>query len=739
MIKKIILVHSLLLLLTVNMFAKQVDESTAKSVAQNFLSTQSNLKINRNQLNLNLAYKAQSATRSKDGKAENYFYVFNNESKGFVIVSADDAATPILGYSDEGVFDANDMPSNAQNWLKGYEEQIKYIIANEVATNKEVENQWQQLKEGNSATRGALSATSVAPLLKTQWNQGQYYNDLCPYDEKSDYANKRVPIGCVVTAMAQVMKYWNYPVNGIGSHSYSHNKYGTLSADFANTTYDWNSMPNKATSPNTALATLIYHCGVSVNMNYGPDGSGAQVSEVVDALSGYFKYSSSIKLISRTDHTDEEWLSKLTDELDSKRVVYYSGRHFKTGVGADTVSAGHAFVFDGYDNNKLFHVNWGWGGKHDGYFQVQTLNSDDHWKWNNTNSAIIGIQPGAPITTNSCANEYEPNESISSAKAISSGSSIKAAIGSSGDNDYFSINLPSNGTLDVELTLPGIDLDFHVYNSSGTEVGKAVNGSTTAPETLNLPDLSSGTYYIRVFGYSNANSQECYTLKATTSGGNTTNSCVNAYEPNESISSAKAISSGSSIEAAIGSSGDNDYFSTYVPSNGTLNVELVLSGIDLDFHVYNSSGTEVGKAVNGGTTAPETLNLPDLSSDTYYIRVFGYSNASSQECYTLKATTTVVKMAEGVLSNNSERSLLEGTLSVYPNPAQLFVNVVVPKSLEVQMLEVYDVYGKLLFEQPVMSTEKVSVNIAELTSGVYLIRGIGMNGKVKTIERFIKE
>lgn len=330
------------------------------------------------------------------------FYVFVGLSgKGFVLVSADDCVTPILGYSGTNQFVADNMPDHVRGWLDDYENAIRLNRKRnrQIHTSNDVDNSvadiWEQLESG--AFTPPLS-TAVPPLVSTTWSQSPYYNNLCPYDST---AGSHVVTGCVATATAQIMKYHGWPAMGYGNHSYTHPYYGTLSADFASTNYAWDSMPNSLTSGSdsvqvAAVATLLYHVGVAVEMYYGVRSSAANNYNVANApsseqaLIAYFKYSSDIHAVFREAFTDEAWCGMLRAELDARRPILYSGR----GVG------GHSFVCDGYDANGYFHFNWGWAGNADGYFAMGSLNpitggvgGNGSGTFNLNNVAIIGIHP----------------------------------------------------------------------------------------------------------------------------------------------------------------------------------------------------------------------------------------------------------------------------------------------------------------------------------------------------------
>lgn len=343
------------------------------------------------------------------------YYVFNvGESRGFIIVSADDRAKAILGYSDSGSFDITNIPENLRYWLDSYAQELKQLVLipdeNSVTTNK-VELTTELIP---NKSKGAINA--VPPLLgNIKWDQGAPYNNFCPVINTPNTGD-RAAVGCVATAMAQIMKYYNWPVTGTGSNSYTTSTLGlNLSANFGATTYDWANLTDTYNASSTqaqkdAVATLMFHCGVATNMDYNTS-SGTSLSIAGIALKTYFGYDPNIQQYYRDYYTRTEWINMLKSELDAARPILYAG------VSA---SAGHMFVCDGYDENGLFHFNWGWSGMGNGYFEITALNPDDVGigggngeGYNSYQSIITNIRKPMPSSTSSYVFYMDENLSSS--------------------------------------------------------------------------------------------------------------------------------------------------------------------------------------------------------------------------------------------------------------------------------------------------------------------------------------
>lgn len=388
--KRLLILFFLATALSLLTNAKQVEENTARTVASNFFAS----RIDKNQLKtLPIPVLVCTSNDLKTGqaaatKAAPAFYVFNfTGNTGFIIISGDDIVTPVLAYSMEGSFSPAQTAPAAASWLNWYEEQIKDAVAGKLVATSEIESAWHDLAATGKSNLTNKSGNAVGPLIKLHWNQSPYYNQKCPWyfykDKTGKITDSALAVtGCVATAMAMVMKYHNYPRNGTGFYSYKTGQGGTLKADFGKTMYNWVNMPDTLSDKTTkeedeAVSTLMSHCGIAVEMNYGDPkggGSGAQVISggenikcTETALKTYFDYDPGMKGLSRLSYTDAEWTDLIKEDLNAGLPLLYAASELGQ-------PGGHAFICDGYDNTGKFHINWGWGNSgDDGYFEINAL------------------------------------------------------------------------------------------------------------------------------------------------------------------------------------------------------------------------------------------------------------------------------------------------------------------------------------------------------------------------------
>jgi hypothetical protein len=374
MIRKLSLVVLMLAILSQGLMAAFVGKNEATAAAKNFYYEYANQlkKVSYGDIQVS-SYQTWQA----DGKV--VFHIFNMKPEGFVIVAAEDNVTPVLGYSFEGVFTGSNMPPQMTAWFDGYAQQVVYHRVHHTNPDSKISADWKHLTAAQEQELQSPKSKFIQPLLITTWDQGSFYNELCP--QAAGGPGGRVWAGCVATAMAQVMYYYRYPSRGNGSHGYN-SSYGYLSANYGNTTYEWDKMLNALGASNISVATLLYHCGVAVDMMYSPTGSGAYSWDAAEALKNYFGYSSNTRLEDKDNYTDPQWSALLRQNLDNKKPMYYHGYG----------SGGHAFNVDGYQTDDYFHFNWGWSGSYNGYFYLNNLNPGGN-TFTNGQGAIVDIYP----------------------------------------------------------------------------------------------------------------------------------------------------------------------------------------------------------------------------------------------------------------------------------------------------------------------------------------------------------
>ncbi len=412
--KKIIL-GLLAMMVSMTLLAERISPDDAALVANNFMNVASAPGVKKAVAPKKMVRKATAE--------ENLFYVYENANgEGWVLVAANDAVAPILAYSETGHFRTDNQPTNVRGWLGKYNKFIQKIEADGVVAGEETTEQWNTLRKG---VRKAAAAAVVGPLVKTQWDQDDPYYNLCP-----GTGSNKAYTGCVATAMAQVMKYWEWPVKGTGSHTYQpldpnsqtgakSKRYGQQTANFGETTYDWANMLNKYTSSatsaqKTAVATLMFHCGVATEMMYGNDADGGSGTYTVnygdwsdnacaqnafvnffgykkEGLTGYMRDGYSYQGHQYySKWSDADWTAMIKEELDKQHPIMYAG------AGDE---GGHSFICDGYDNAGYFYFNWGWSGENDGYYLLSNLAPGSggagggSYDFSEDQDVIIGIVP----------------------------------------------------------------------------------------------------------------------------------------------------------------------------------------------------------------------------------------------------------------------------------------------------------------------------------------------------------
>jgi hypothetical protein len=431
-------------------------------------------------------------------------YIAEYEPEGFVFFRADTNAAPVKLYSEQGTF-SNLPPDFISVISTELTEELTAIKLHKRENMLSAVSQhilWDSLLADSrieSSAQKSAAATSGGPLLSSLWNQDSQYNTLCP--DAYDGPGGRAYAGCVATAMAQVMKYHNYPPQGNSSEIYQ-DKWGNCLAwhtgDFGATSYDWSNMPYRVTSSTdaaskTAVNLITYHAGISVSMDYEATGSGAQSSDVPDALRDYFKYDC-LDLSGRQGGSSyEPWYTRIKTEIDKNRPTYYS-------FIDDSIQIGHAVVCDGYQNGSDIHLNMGWGGTGNAWYNLNNI-SYGSYTFNTRHQAVFGICPEGELD-----DKYEPNDAREAAQDISPYLSqwlgeTKDGIGIQANEDWYKFTIAdAPATVMITCAFQNVEgnLELFLYQDT-TKV--AESRTTNDGEAISWIAQSPGTYYIHVDSY----------------------------------------------------------------------------------------------------------------------------------------------------------------------------------------------------------------------------------------------
>ncbi len=695
--KKNLIITSILSLCFIGIsFASKVEKNTAEKVARNFYYE----KINQFQeTDYNQITFASMDVIERNGQA--VYYIFNLKQKGFVIVSAEDAVYPVLGYSFESQFKSMGDNPAIDDWMTGYEKQIEHVVKSEITATEDIKSRWNNLQTNDpNEIMIPEDSKSVSPLIKSKWGQGTYYNKFCPADPAS--GDGRCPSGCTSTAMSQVMYYYRYPYTGFGTKTYSSN-YGYLTADFGNTTYDYDNMVNTPGNntgmSGVAISELMYHAGVGVSMDYGPDGSSAGLGAAASALKIFFLYSSSTSKIDRSGMSNSQWKNYLTANLENNKPVIYAG-YPSSGNGS-----GHAFVCDGYQGTEYFHFNWGWSGSSDGYFYIDNLNPGG-LDYNDGNRAVVNIYP---------KNSYP--YFCSNQKIINSTSGTFQD--GSGPMDYevnadcsWLITAPDNDSIiNYKLSFDALDTEagndiVTIYDGETTSdpVLGTFSGSTVPSGTL----TSSGKNVLVTFTSDGTNTSKGWQIKYTSTS-------VNYCNILTLTDGSGTLSDGS---------GDKNYSNNssclyFIRPTDATSVTLHFTKFETeavnDFVVITdaNNGTFLGKF--SGSNLP-----PSVTSHTGAIQLFFKSdwglNADGWEAYYDTLSSAGI----------DEINILE-SVEIYPNPAHNNLNIQLSlDSKETTFnINLVSVTGQIIYTEEIKNVSgdfTKQIDVSGFNKGVYFLQ-----------------
>ena len=738
--KKALFLMMTLALFVSQLIASPVDVNTALQLGLKYVQGNATKQV----ASLDLAYTQTTESGT------NALYVFNFDG-GYMIMAADDVAQPILAFGEEGCFDANNIPDGLAYYLRHYARQIEYAVTNNMTASLEIAEQWDQIRRygvirGERSTRG-----DVAPLISTNWNQDSPFNAYCPTGQGGP--GGRAYAGCVATAMSMVMKRWNWPDHGQGSHSYTPTGYATQSVDFESTYYQWDNMPNNVNNSNyQAIALLMYHCGVSVNMQYGPNGSGAHSQDVPDAIFNYFRYTKNANRLDRDLYTRYEWEEILISNLQEGFPMYYSGAEGNSG---------HAFVCCGYrESDRKFYFNWGWSGFNNNYFAIDALNTYSG-NFNDYQSVIIdmipdyvydGLIPAVTDLSVASPNAHSKvgvvswtNPTVSFDGTVLE--NIEQVVLLRNDQEVFSqANVAPGEVMTFEDNVPEYDCyTYRIYFMSNGAKGRSAEfkyqyGPTctwkVVGQTTNFQGWNGGKIQVKnnfgsVLQEVTMNNSTPISQQIAMPEGNVT---FNWVAPNSAVSNLTINiknSSNNSVYTFTGSSnqipamlytGDNDCAGCQPPTNLVGEYQWTNEGFgtllswDYDeepqsFKVYRSEdGVHYEMIATVDKILREYLDIVDAGD--YYYQVTAFRSYCESTPAWVDDETDYVHVEVTSVSEYGESGL-----SVYPNPANTLMSV---EAEGLQQVTICNVMGQVVKTQR-CTEDGIVINTADMASGIYTI------------------
>ncbi len=671
------------------LFAKEVSRAKAEKVAVNFFYQKSNQyadKINYLDISIINSYKI-----------ENAYYVVNLEN-GWVLVSADDAMPPVLGYNLSGSFPAPDkINKNAKSFITTYVDEVNYVRENNIDASAEISSQWETYSTLSPKVLNLNGDRDVDPLIDPiAWNQDSPWNADCPEDPAGPGGH--VYVGCVATAMSQIMYYWRFPLIGKGYKAYYQAPYGTISAHFDTTHYNWDGMKCSIDNRNIwDIALIGFHAGVSVQMDYGPNGSGSQSSRVPNALKSYFRYSNTAQFLEKNNYSQSQWENMMQANLDAGKPLYYSGY---------SSDGGHAFVCDGYQGSNYYHFNFGWSGSSNGFYTLQNVGG-----FNQGQGMVRNIYPGD--------NDYPyyangPDTLTENAGSFTDGSGPVENYPSGGVDASWLIS-PQTATDSIStIKLHFIKFDVaagdYVTVYDGATISDSVIGTYTGnqlPDNLTIDNKEVLVTFVAQNSAPGFNIE--YTTKAPTwCDGNTI-----IEDPSGTVTDG-------SINNFYYNNGATCIFILQHPEAVQYNIEFTEFATEADndlLTVYDGNNNKIG--TYSGSELPEPLTIPTSS-----VFITWASNASiNDQGWSFDFTVDGVGVDENVYGN----------LKVYPNPTNgtLYVDFNVEKASDMKVM-VSNINGQIVYEEnhnTFNGTYKKSIDLSDQSKGVYLLSIISNKGK----------
>ncbi len=634
----------------------------------------------------------------KKAESVTVYYIINFTSGGWVMVSATDLVRPVIAYSYSGYYQPDFEPENFRAWTGQYSAQIYEVILQNITQSNEISEMWDYyLSDDPEVFRTYERGRNIEPLLVSSWDQGLFYNEMCPPDAQGPGGHCLT--GCVPTCMGQLANYFRWPNTGVGEYSYDGGTYGTLSANFSESVYNWNEMPASITRNSLEAAEILYHFGVSCDLVYGPSGSGMYNHKAAYSLRTYFKYSPDTEYLYR-DSTNLNWDSVIISHLDQKIPMYYAG------WSVPNIN-GHAFACDGYENDNYFHFNWGWSGSYDGYFYTGNLNPGG----NNFNLAQELIINCFPDTVNYVYPVY--NTGADTVTAI-----MGTLDDGSGPVYYYNENQNCSWLISPADSVLSITLDFYRFSLDAGDTLYIYDGvSNTDPllaaiSGMEIPDpiASTGTKLFLEFITNETGNSEGWLVGYSSElpvfcSGNTM------------ISEASGTLSDGSGEANY----QNLTTCIWIISPGTtddINLEFTEFSTeeDHDFLTIYDGSTEIG-SFSGHETPPN-----QVATQGVLTLVFSTNSSITDLGWTANYYTGIV----------GQNEISKTTLEFYPNPVNEVLNI--NNTLEFNRVRIYTITGNLVIDLKINNQSDVKIITSGLSEGMYLME---LSGNRKSISEKI--
>jgi len=637
------------------------------------------------------------------------YYAFNIQPEGFIFVAAWDEVFPVLAYSFKGSYTESGQPQNFSAWMEQYARQIHHAVTEKVPPEHNTVHSWEYYLNTPHENLSALTGREVEPLITSTWDQGMYYNEMCPADPAGP--DGHCYAGCVATAMGQVMNYFRWPDTGTGSYTYNCPPYGTLSVNYDSASYHWDLMETSLNHYNPFIAELLYHLGVSVDMVYGPDGSGMYNHKAAYSLRTYFKYSPETQYVYR-DSTTMDWDSLIMAHLDRKIPMYYAGWSVPNIYG-------HAFVCDGYQDSAYYHFNWGWSGSYDGYFYTDNLTPGG----NNFNLAQELVIHAVPDTA---AYSYPlycsgNSEYMTLFGTIEDGSGPLFPYAHLSDCAWL---------IAPDDTINGISLDFLRYELAAGDTLRVFDGETVSDPLLAEMTAESQPSTVETDGP---------TLLIT-------------FASNESLSGEGFLaeflselpvfcSGTTTLTAQADTLGDGS--GSYDYQNNTLckwkiipedASEVTLYFLDFEteagfdlLKVYDYSTLQLLAEYNGAY--PSVPPGPVTSPSGKLFITFMTNNSIRGQGWNAYYETDLVRVPD--------KSPNHATLRIFPNPsAGSFILEIKPEANSYHLVSVRDLSGRCIFQENIEGNwSRIDLNLNHISAGLYFITltgndAVGISSKI---------